>query len=218
MRPTFEANPAAERMVKLQIENRDIRDPRVLDALRRVPRHLFVPVGSRATAYEDHPIPIGHKQTISQPYMVAFMTDALELRGDERVLEIGTGSGYQTAVLAELSREVYSVERIPQLADAAAHALRSLGYENVSLQTSDGCEGWPEQAPFDRILVAAAAPAVPDALRSQLADNGVMVIPVGDWRRSQEIVVARRIGASITIERSIGCRFVPLIGRGGFPE
>jgi protein-L-isoaspartate(D-aspartate) O-methyltransferase len=205
-------------MVKLQIECRDIRDLRLLDALRRVPRHLFVPVGSRATAYEDHPISIGHKQTISQPYMVAFMTDALELRGGEKVLEIGTGSGYQTAVLAELSGEVYSVERIPQLADAAAQVLHSLGYENVSLRTADGCEGWPEHAPFDRILVAAAAPAVPGALRAQLADNGVMVIPVGDWRRTQEIVVARRIGASITIERSIGCRFVPLIGRGGFPE
>jgi protein-L-isoaspartate(D-aspartate) O-methyltransferase len=218
MRPTFEANLDAERMVRLQIESRDIRDPRVLEAMRRVPRHLFVPAGSRATAYEDHPIGIGHKQTISQPYMVAFMTDALELRGGERVLEIGTGSGYQAAVLAELCREVCTVERIPQLAAAAAETLRSLGYTNVSLRTGDGCEGWPERAPFDRILVAAAAPAVPEALRAQLADNGVMVIPVGDWRRTQEIVVARRTAGAVAIERSIGCRFVPLIGRGGFPE
>lgn len=218
MRPTFEANPSAERMVRLQIESRDIRDPRVLDAMRRVPRHLFVPAGSRATAYEDHPIGIGHGQTISQPYMVAFMTDALELRGGERVLEIGTGSGYQTAVLAELCRDVFTVERIPQLAAAAAETLSSLGYTNVSLRTGDGCDGWPERAPFDRILVAAAAPSVPDALRKQLADNGVMVIPVGDWKRTQEIVVARRTAGAIEIERSIGCRFVPLIGRGGFPE
>ena len=218
MRPAFEPNSAAERMVRFQIESRDIRDSRVLEAMRRVPRHLFVPLGSRATAYEDHPVSIGHKQTISQPYMVAFMTDALELRGDERVLEIGTGSGYQTAVLAELCRAVYSVERIPELAEAATRALHSLGYDNVSLRTGDGCEGWPEHAPFDRILVAAAAPALPEALRAQLADNGVMVIPVGDWRRTQEIVVARRTGGSITVERSIGCRFVPLIGRGGFPE
>ncbi len=218
MRPTFEANPSAERMVRLQIESRDIRDPRVLDAMRRVPRHLFVPAGSRATAYEDHPIGIGHGQTISQPYMVAFMTDALELRGGERVLEIGTGSGYQAAVLAELCRDVFTVERIPQLAAAAAETLSSLGYTNVSLRTGDGCDGWPERAPFDRILVAAAAPSVPDALRKQLADNGVMVIPVGDWKRTQEIVVARRTAGAIAIERSIGCRFVPLIGRGGFPE
>jgi protein-L-isoaspartate(D-aspartate) O-methyltransferase len=218
MRPTFEANPSAERMVRLQIESRDIRDPRVLDAMRRVPRHLFVPAGSRATAYEDHPIGIGHGQTISQPYMVAFMTDALGLRGGERVLEIGTGSGYQAAVLAELCREVFTVERIPQLAAAAAETLSWLGYTNVSLRTGDGCEGWLERAPFDRILVAAAAPAVPDALRKQLADNAVMVIPVGDWRRTQEIVVARRTAGAVAIERSIGCRFVPLIGRGGFPE
>jgi protein-L-isoaspartate(D-aspartate) O-methyltransferase len=218
MRPTFEANPAAERMVRLQIESRDIRDSRVLDAMRRVPRHLFVPAGSRGAAYEDHPIGIGHRQTISQPYMVAFMTEVLELRGGERVLEIGTGSGYQTAVLAEMCREVYTIERIPQLAAAAAEALRALGYSNVRLRTGDGCEGWPEQAPFDRILVAAAAPSVPDALRGQLADNGVMVIPVGDWRRTQEIVVARRTAGMLAIERSIGCRFVPLIGKGGFPE
>jgi protein-L-isoaspartate(D-aspartate) O-methyltransferase len=218
MRPTFGENPGAERMVRLQVESRDIRDPRVLDAMRRVPRHLFVPAGSRGSAYEDHPIAIGHKQTISQPYMVAFMTDALELRGNEKVLEIGTGSGYQTAILAELGREVYTVERIPELAAAARETLLSLGYRNVSLRTGDGCEGWPEHAPFDRILVAAAAPTVPEALRAQLADNGVMVIPVGDWRRTQEIVVARRTGASVAIERSIGCRFVPLIGSEGFSE
>jgi protein-L-isoaspartate(D-aspartate) O-methyltransferase len=208
----------AERMVKLQIENRDVRDSRVLEAMRRVPRHLFVPAGSRALAYEDHPVSIGHRQTISQPYMVAFMTQALEVRGEDRVLEIGTGSGYQTAILAELCAEVFSVERIPELAAAAGKALAALGYQNVRLRVGDGSEGWPEQAPFDRILVAAASPAIPPGLRNQLADNGVMVIPVGDWRRTQEIVVARRVGGTVTVERSIGCRFVPLIGKGGFPE
>jgi protein-L-isoaspartate(D-aspartate) O-methyltransferase len=150
--------------------------------------------------------------------MVAFMTEALELRGGERVLEIGTGSGYQTAVLAELCRDVCSVERIPELAEAARRALQSLGYRNVRLRTGDGSQGWPECAPFNAILVAAAAPTVPEALCAQLADNGIMVIPVGDWRRTQEIVVARRTGAAVTMERSIGCRFVPLIGTEGFPE
>jgi protein-L-isoaspartate(D-aspartate) O-methyltransferase len=218
VQPTDEHNPAAERMVKLQIENRDVRDTRVLEAMRRTPRHLFVPPGSRALAYEDHPVSIGQRQTISQPYMVAFMTQALELRGGERVLEIGTGSGYQTAILAELCREVFSIERIPELASAAEKALATLGYQNIRLRVGDGSEGWPEHAPFDGILVAAAAPSIPPRLRDQLADNGVMVIPVGDWRRSQEIMVARRTGGAVTVERSIGCRFVPLIGKGGFPE
>jgi protein-L-isoaspartate(D-aspartate) O-methyltransferase len=213
-----EQNAAAERMVKLQLEKRDIRDARVLDAMRRVPRHLFVPPGSRSLAYEDHPIPIGQGQTISQPYMVAFMTQALELRGGERVLEIGTGSGYQTAILAEICREVFSIERIHELAEAAESALTALGYRNIRLLVGDGSEGWPAQAPFDGILVAAAAPSIPQKLRDQLADNGIMVIPVGDWRRTQEILVARRTGGTVTVERSIGCRFVPLIGAGGFPE
>jgi protein-L-isoaspartate(D-aspartate) O-methyltransferase len=213
-----EQNAAAQRMVKLQIEKRDIRDTRVLEAMRSVPRHLFIPSGSRSLAYEDHPVPIGQGQTISQPYMVAFMTQALELRGGERVLEIGTGSGYQTAILAELCREVFSIERIPELAAAAENALANLGYMNIRLRVGDGSEGWPEHAPFDGILVAAAAPSIPQRLRDQLADNGVMVIPVGDWRRVQEILVARRSGGTVTVERSIGCRFVPLIGTGGFPE
>ncbi|MGD0723937.1 MAG: protein-L-isoaspartate(D-aspartate) O-methyltransferase [Spirochaetia bacterium] len=218
MQAADEQNAAAQRMVKLQIEKRDIRDTRVLEAMRSVPRHLFIPSGSRSLAYEDHPVPIGQGQTISQPYMVAFMTQALELRGGERVLEIGTGSGYQTAILAELCREVFSIERIPELAAAAENALANLGYMNIRLRVGDGSEGWPEHAPFDGILVAAAAPSIPQRLRDQLADNGVMVIPVGDWRRVQEILVARRSGGTVTVERSIGCRFVPLIGTGGFPE
>jgi len=218
VRHPSQENAPAERMVKLQLEPRDIRDAGVLAAMRAVPRHLFVPSGGHGAAYEDHPISIGHQQTISQPYMVAFMTQALALRGTERVLEVGTGSGYQTAVLAELSAEVFSVERIPELAAMAARVLQSQGYQNVRLRTGDGSQGWPELAPFDRILVAAAAPSLPTSLLDQLADNGIMVIPVGDWRRSQELMVARRNGASLAIERSIGCRFVPLIGAGGFPE
>ena len=205
-------------MVRLQIENRDITDQRVLDAMRSVPRHIFVPPGSRATAYADFPVPIGHGQTISQPYMVAFMTQALCLSGPEKVLEIGTGSGYQTAVLSVLAATVYTVERIPALEAVAERAIGSLGLTNVFFRTGDGGPGWPEEAPFDRILVTAAAPAVPTALQDQLADNGVLVVPVGDWRRSQVIVTVTRTGGSFTSRESIGCRFVPLIGEGGFTE
>jgi len=205
-------------MVKLQIENRDVRDERVLAALRVIPRHLFVPPGSRHGAYGDFPVAIGHGQTISQPYMVAFMTQALALRGPERTLEIGTGSGYQTAVLSELCAEVYTVERIAALAAAAEHTLRSLGVANVSFRIADGGSGWPERAPFDRIIVTAAAPAVPTVLAGQLADNGILVVPVGDWRRSQVVMIVRRIGSSFVSEESIGCRFVPLIGCGGFQQ
>lgn len=205
-------------MVRLQVESRDVRDPRVLDALRRVPRHLFLPAGSRGAAYEDHPVGIGHGQTISQPYIVAFMTELLELRGSERVLEVGTGSGYQTAILAELCAAVFSVERIPELAERARAALRDLGYRNVAVRTGDGSEGWPEKAPFDRILVTAAAPEVPAALLQQVGDNGVIVVPVGDMKGTQELVIARKIGSRVSIRESIGCRFVPLLGSGGFPE
>ena len=205
-------------MVSLQVEARDVRDQRVLAALRAVPRHLFVPPGGRSAAYDDHPIAIGHGQTISQPYIVAFMTEALELRGGERVLEIGTGSGYQTAILAELCAEVFSVERIPELADRARAVLAAEGYANVTVRTGDGSEGWSEKAPFDGIIVTAAAPEVPAALRDQLADNGLLVLPVGDIRGSQELVVVRRVGSSTSTRASIGCRFVPLLGRGGFPE
>jgi len=205
-------------MVRLQIQCRDVGDERVLEAMRRVPRHLFVPPGSRGAAYQDHPIGIGHGQTISQPYMVAVMTAALELRGGERVLEVGTGSGYQAAVLAELCGLVYGVERVPELARQARRVLEELGYANVTLRTGDGSEGWPEEAPFDRIIVAAAAPRIPPALAAQLADNGVLVLPVGDWRRGQELIVARRTAGTLSVAHGLGCRFVPLIGRGGFPE
>ena len=208
---------SAERMVRLQLRTRDIVDDRVLDAMSRVPRESFVPAGSRAKAYDDSPLPIGHRQTISQPYMVAFMTQALALRGPERVLEVGTGSGYQTAVLAELCRRVFSVERIPELAATALRAVADLGYCNVTIRVGDGSAGWPEEAPFDRILVGAAAPAVPPVLGDQLADNGILVVPVGDWRGTQVVVLVRRTGRALSVEQTIGCRFVPLIGTGGFP-
>jgi protein-L-isoaspartate(D-aspartate) O-methyltransferase len=216
VQPFWGKNAEAERMVKLQIENRDITDQRVLDVMRRMPRHAFVPPGSRATAYGDFPVPIGHGQTISQPYMVAFMTQALDLTGTEKVLEIGTGSGYQAAILALLAGTVYSVERIPELSAMAERTLGSLGFTNVFFMTGDGGPGWPEEAPFDRILVTAAAPSVPARLRGELADNGILVVPVGDWRRSQVLVVVRRSGGSFISRESIGCRFVPLIGEGGF--
>lgn len=217
MRPDHPPIAAAERMVRLQLKTRDIVDSRVLDAMCRVPREAFVPPGSRASAYEDCPLPIGHHQTISQPYMVAFMTQALALGGRERVLEVGTGSGYQAAVLAELSAQVYSVERIPELAAMARRAVESLGYCNVSIRVGDGSEGWPEEAPFDRILVGAAAPAVPPVLGEQLADNGILVVPVGDWRQTQIVMLVRKTGRTLVVEQTIGCRFVPLIGTGGFP-
>jgi protein-L-isoaspartate(D-aspartate) O-methyltransferase len=209
-------NSSAAAMVRRQMEGRGITDARLLEAMRRIPRHQFVPSAKLEDAYGDFPLPIGHGQTISQPYIVAVMTEALALRGRERVLEVGTGSGYQTAVLAELAARVYTIERIPELAGAARKALLSLGYDNVRFAVGDGCEGWPEHAPFDRILVAAAAPAIPSPLAAQLADNGIMVIPIGDSRFSQDLVIVRRIGRSLEQARSIGCRFVPLIGEGGF--
>jgi protein-L-isoaspartate(D-aspartate) O-methyltransferase len=218
VRTSGESNEPAERMVRLQIESRQVRDRRVLDVMRRVPRHLFVPSGGRASAYEDRPVDIGHGQTISQPYIVAFMTELLELRGGERVLEVGTGSGYQTAVLCGLCAAVYSIERITPLAERARATLQELGCRNVWIRLGDGSVGWAEEAPFDRILVAAAAPVIPPALRDQLADNGVLVLPVGDLKGTQELVVARKVGATVSVRESIGCRFVPLLGRGGFPE
>jgi protein-L-isoaspartate(D-aspartate) O-methyltransferase len=184
--------------------------------MRRIPRHLFVTQSRQDEAYGDFPLSIGHGQTISQPYMVAFMTQALSLRGGERVLEIGTGSGYQTALLAELSGHVYTIERIATLLSVAQKTLASLGYANISYAAADGCEGWSAHAPFDRILVAAAAPRIPPALRAQLADNGMLVIPVGSSQFAQTLMIARRSGDAFLQEESIGCRFVPLIGNGAF--
>ncbi|HEY3284883.1 MAG TPA: protein-L-isoaspartate(D-aspartate) O-methyltransferase [Armatimonadota bacterium] len=204
-------------MVEWQLRRRGIRDSRVLGAMLRVPRHLFVPSESRAQAYQDHPQSLPAGQTISQPYMVARMTELLSLKGDERVLEIGTGSGYQTAVLAVLSGQVYSLERHAVLADQARATLTELGYANVTVEVRDGSQGLPEEAPFDAILVTAGAPAAPQALVSQLAEGGRLVVPVGPAER-QELTVVTRKDDQVLCERLDACVFVPLVGAEGWPE
>jgi protein-L-isoaspartate(D-aspartate) O-methyltransferase len=201
---------ARERMVKEQVEARDVHDPRTLAAMRKVPRHLFVPLESSALAYEDHPLPIGHGQTISQPYIVAFMTQALGLVGGESVLEVGTGSGYQAAVLAEIAARVYTIEILEPLAKEAGERLARLGYANVEVRAGDGYRGWPEAAPFDAIVVTAAAPRIPETLERQLRDGGRLVIPVGD--DLQELIVVTRNGASYDERRVLAVRFVPMTG------
>jgi protein-L-isoaspartate(D-aspartate) O-methyltransferase len=182
----------------------------VLDVMARVPRHLFVPPGSRAAAYDDHPIPIGHGQTISQPYIVAFMTEALDLRGGERVLEIGTGSGYQTAILARTAREVCSIEILETLSRRAAEVLARLNHGNVRLRTGNGHAGWPEAAPFDGVIVTCAPAVVPARLTEQLREGGRLVIPVGDSPDRQDLVRITRDRAGLREERLIAVRFVPM--------
>jgi protein-L-isoaspartate(D-aspartate) O-methyltransferase len=204
-----------ERMVDSQIALRGVRDARVLSVLRDVPRHLFVPEWARGEAYDDRPLAIGEGQTISQPYMVALMTAALAAREIDRVLEVGTGSGYQTAILARLAREVITIERHASLAAAAGTVLRSLGIQNVRLIVGDGSEGHPEAAPYDRILVTAGAPAVPETLKSQLAQGGRLVIPVGPAGHQVLTVIDRR-GSEYVQHEGEGCVFVPLIGRHGW--
>lgn len=202
---------AREAMVAQQIAARGVTDERTLAAMRKVERHLFVPEGSRAQAYDDHPLPIGHGQTISQPYIVAFMTEAARLRGGETVLEIGTGSGYQAAVLGEIADRVYTIEIVAPLAEASAALLRRLGYANVEVRAGDGYLGWPEAAPFDAILVTAAAPRIPEPLKQQLKDGGRLVLPVGDdW---QELVVVTRRGDRFEEKRVLPVRFVPMTGK-----
>ena len=203
------------RMVERQIRTRGVRDERVLEAMRKVPRHLFVPPGLVEEAYEDHPLSIGKGQTISQPYIVALMTEALELKGDEKVLEVGTGSGYQTAVLAELVGEVYSIERIPELAQEAEKKLGDLGYTNFHIRVGNGTLGWPEEAPFDAVIVTAGAPKVPGPLKAQLADGGRLVIPVGP-EFHQVLYRIRREGEGFSEEAITSCVFVPLIGEEGW--
>jgi len=198
-------------MVERQLAGRDITDPRVLDAMRRVPRHLFVPERVRDQAYEDHPLPIGHGQTISQPYIVAYMSQVLELRPDDLVLEIGTGSGYQAAVLGELAGEVHSVEIVEPLAAEAREVLRSLGYGNVHVHTGDGFAGWPDRAPYDRIMLTAAPAEVPMPLLEQMAVGGLLVAPVGE--RLQELVLFRRHDQGWERKPLLGVRFVPMTGR-----
>ncbi len=201
---------ARERMVAEQIAARDVKDPLVLGAMRRVPRHLFVPEASRAEAYDDHPLPIGHAQTISQPYIVAFMTAALGLRGGESVLEIGTGSGYQAAVLSEIVGQVHTIEIVAPLAEEARARLLRLGYRNVQVRAGDGYRGWPEVAPFDAVMVTAAAPRIPEDLKRQLKDGGRLIVPVGD--DSQELVLVTRRGARFDERRVLPVRFVPMTG------
>ncbi|HEV2150445.1 MAG TPA: protein-L-isoaspartate(D-aspartate) O-methyltransferase [Longimicrobiaceae bacterium] len=196
-------------MVQEQLRARGIRDRAVLAAMRRVPRHRFVPPADEHLAYADHPLPIGFDQTISQPYIVAYMTEAARISAGDRVLEIGTGSGYQAAVLAEIAREVYSIEIVPELATRARTVLRELGYTNVHVRTGDGYAGWREHAPFDAILVTAAPDHVPPALVEQLAVNGRMVIPVGTGE--QEMRVLTKTTAGVTEERTLPVRFVPLV-------
>ena len=199
-----------ERMVDMQIRARGIRDPRVLEALRTVPRHRFVPPALQDQAYADTPLPIGSEQTISQPYIVAYMTEALRLPPDAVVLEIGTGSGYQAAVLAAVAREVYSIEIVPELAARSAQVLSDLGYDNIHLRTGDGYRGWPEAAPFDGIIVTAAPDHVPPALVDQLAVGARLIIPVG--RFSQDMRVVTRTAEGAVSETTIPVRFVPMTG------
>jgi protein-L-isoaspartate(D-aspartate) O-methyltransferase len=208
--PSDEYQAARERMVREQIEDRGIRDARVLAAMRKVPRHLFVPPQEQGEAYNDYPLAIGHAQTISQPYVVAYMTEALELKPRDRVLEIGTGSGYQAAILAELAAGVYSIEIIEALAKEAEARLRRLGYSNVQVRAGDGYRGWPEAAPFDAIIVTAAPGHIPQPLVDQLREGGRMVLPLGRW--DQELVRLRRSRGRILRESLLPVRFVPMTG------
>ncbi len=201
---------AREKMVRGQIEDRGVHDKRVLAALRKVPRHLFVPADMVPYAYADGPLPIGYRQTISQPYIVAFMTEALELKPQDRVLEIGTGSGYQAAVLAELVQQVYSIEIIEPLGRDAAERLKGLGYSNIQVRIGDGYRGWPEAAPFDAIIVTAAPDHVPSALVGQLREGGRMVVPVG--RFLQNLIRLRRTPKGVKRETLLPVRFVPMVG------
>lgn len=206
-------------MVDRQIASRDVSDPEVLEAMRSVPRHAFVPESSRSLAYADRPLPIGEGQTISQPYIVALMTEALGLDDESRVLEIGTGSGYGAAVLAEIGGRVFTVERHAELADAARETLDDLGYDNVEVVVGDGTTGLSEHAPFDGVVATASGPSVPETLKDQLAPDGRIVMPVGDRSGGQRLVVVRRTGEGDFEEEDMGfVRFVPLVGAEGWSE
>lgn len=202
---------ARAEMVRTQLRSRDIVDPRVLAAMERVERHLFVPEAEREAAYGDYPVPIGHGQTISQPYVVAFMTQALQLQPDHRVLEIGTGSGYQAAILAELAQEVYTIEIVPELGASARATLEKLGYRNAHVRIGNGYLGWSEHAPYDRIMVTAAPDEVPPALVEQVRIGGLMAIPVGTG--DQELRILRRTERGLETITTLPVRFVPMVGK-----
>ena len=199
------------RMVETQIEARGISHPLVLKAMRKVPRHEFVPSALQTMAYADHPLPIGEYQTISQPYIVALMTESVGLKGNDRVLEIGTGSGYQAAILGEIAKEVYTIEIIASLADSAKEKLKKLGYKNISVKTGDGYQGWPEHAPFDAILVTAAPDHIPEPLKKQLAEGGRMVIPVADSYPQRLLLLEKKEG-ELKESYITGVMFVPMTG------
>jgi protein-L-isoaspartate(D-aspartate) O-methyltransferase len=211
--PTDPYKTARERMVSQQLAGRDITDERVLEAFRKVPRHVFVPDSHKNSAYGDYPLPIGEGQTISQPYMVAIMTQLLGLGGDERIFEVGTGSGYQAAILGELCKEVYTVELVPSLAERAATLLDSLGYENVHVRAGDGYLGWPEQAPFEGIIITCAPEKLPDPLVEQLAIGGRLVVPIGPQGHAQVLTVYTKTDTGLAAEYEGGCYFVPMRGK-----
>jgi protein-L-isoaspartate(D-aspartate) O-methyltransferase len=215
--PDADFRDARRRMVDDQLRGRDIVDERVLSAMERVPREHFVPERERSRAYDDVALPIGHGQTISQPYMVARICEALNLSGDERVLDVGTGSGYQAAVLAELAGEVFTIERIPELAEQARANLAAAGYDRVHVHVGDGTLGLREHAPYGAIAVAAAAPDLPAQLYEQLEARGRLAVPVGGrWGQRLELVIRSPEGPAVV--RSVPCRFVPLVGEGGFAD
>jgi len=205
------------RMVETQIASRGVKDTRVLKAMKKVPRHLFVPEHERHRSYDDNALPIGHGQTISQPYMVAIMTELLLLKGGEKLLEIGTGSGYQAAVIAEMGGNVFTIERIPELKETAKKNLETAGYRNIALRSSDGTIGWPEESPFDRIIITAASPAFPRPLLAQLADEGIGLAPVGTIT-SQQLLRVRKKGGKTSEQFFTPCVFVPLIGKHGWEQ
>jgi protein-L-isoaspartate(D-aspartate) O-methyltransferase len=205
-------------MVEEQLVPRGISDKRVLEAFRKVPRHEFVPKELWQNSYNDYPLPIGEGQTISQPYMVALMTEALKLKGSDKVLEIGTGSGYQAAILAELAKEIYSVERLKGLVDKAQRALDSLGYKNINMKVGDGTLGWEEMGPYDGIIVTAGSPAIPESLIKQLKDKGRMIIPVGGNGFGQILTLVEKLDNTIRTSEVCACTFVPLIGKEGWSE
>ena len=214
--PDFDLSRRA--MVDEQLIPRDISDPLVLEAFRNVPRHEFVPQDLWQSAYNDYPLPIGENQTISQPFMVALMTQYLKLKGSEKILEVGTGSGYQAAILGSLAKEVYSIERFKGLADRAKKVFDLLGYGNVHIKVGDGTLGWSENAPYDGIIVTAFAPSIPESLVKQLKDGGRLIIPLDRGGFGQVLTLVERVVNSSRTSDICGCMFVPLVGKEGWPE